>query len=147
MSSAGQLLEAGRIPGERIATDIEVADSSTFTAETVIMSVTAPLVDGRTYGVWALFRLKSSVDNDDVTGRIRQDSVSGGTLQEDGMELSHDLQGTRGQGMVLYGEYTASATANKTFVLTGERAAGTGNISMEASANKPSYLFVEYVSG
>lgn len=148
MSSAGQQLVAGRIPGERIGTTIVTSDSSNFTTtETTVMSVTVPLVDGRTYAIYAYPKFASSVDNDDITANIREDNVSGTGLQQDSYELVNDTQSTRGMSLPMYAEYTASATGNKTFVVSAVRAAGTGNIRLEAAADKPSYLFVEYISG
>lgn len=146
--ASGTELVGGRIPGERIATAIETSDSSTFTTtETAIAQVAPDVVDGRRYAVWAIFRVASTVDNDDVQVLIREDSTSGTVLTEDGVELTHDLQSTRGMGGLLYAEFTATATETKTFVLSAVRAAGTGNIRREATPNKPTYLFVEYVSG
>lgn len=147
MSSAGQQLVAGRIPGERIATEVQTVDSAGFTAETVIMTVVAPVVTGRTYLVRGYVSVASETDNDDVQLRIREDSISGNQLQEDGFELTHDLQSTRGQHQVIEAEYTADATENKTFVVTAELAAGTGDLRREAAANKPSYLYLNYVEG
>lgn len=148
MSSAGQQLIAGRIPGERIGTTVVTADSSNFTTtETTVMSITVPLVSGRTYAIYAYPKFASSVDNDDVTVNIREDNSTGTGLQQDSLELTHDLQSTRGETRPMYAEYTAVSTANKTFVVSAVRAAGTGNIRLEASADKPNYLFIEYVSG
>lgn len=147
MSEAGQQLVAGRIPGERIGITIETADSSTFTAETVIATLVIPTVVDRTYQVWAWVTLASTVDNDDVTARIREDNVSGAVLQESNWELTHDLQSTRGVSDTLVADYVADATENKTFVLTGERAAGTGSIRREASATKPTSFWANYVEG
>lgn len=147
MSSAGQQLVAGRIPGERIGITIEDSDSSTFTAETTVLSLTFPTIIGRTYEVWTWLTLASSVDNDDVCARIREDNTSGTVLQEANWELVADLQGTRGQPTILVCDYVADATENKTIIVTGERAAGTGNIRREASATKPSRLWANYASG
>lgn len=146
-SFAGQLLVAGRIPGERVATTIETADSATFTAETTVLSVVAPLISGRLYQVRAVVRMASTVANDDVTGRIREDNLAGTSIQEENIELTHDLQASRGQAIWLEVEYEAAATGDKTFVLTGERAAGSGDCRLEATAAKPMYFYVNYLSG
>jgi hypothetical protein len=147
MSSAGQQLVAGRIPGERIATNIVTADSAAFTAETVVMTIVAPLVIGRTYAIWAFPRLASTIDNDDVLARIREDSVSGTELQVDLQELTADNQSGVGQTYDIYAQYTAVATGSKTFVVTAQRNAGTGSVRLENASTRPSYAFVEYIEG
>jgi recombinational DNA repair protein RecT len=147
MSSAGQRLVAGRVPGERIATETVTADSSTFTnTDTVMMTLVAPLVDGRTYQVGMTARFNSTVSNDDVLVRIREDNVSGTDLQFGQIELPFDS--TVGHGpVVLFAEYTAVATGNKTFVCVADRNAGTGNLNMDASATGPARMWVDYLSG
>lgn len=144
MSSAGFQLVAGRIPGERIATEVLTSASSTFTAETQIHTVTAALVSGRTYSVTMITGILSTVAGDNVDTRIREDNTSGTILQQ----VRKDLLATNiTECIVLYAEYTAVATGNKTFVGTAARQAGTGNLSRNSGVNTPSYLFVEYVSG
>lgn len=146
-SSAGQQLVAGRIPGEIIGMTTVTADTSTFTTETIVASITVPLVSGRTYSIQAQAKFASSVDDDDVTALLREDNTSGTALQSDRNELSTDNQGSFGQTFHLLAFYTAVATANKTFVLTGARDAGTGNIRLEAAATRPTLLIVRYESG
>lgn len=147
-SSAGLQLVAGRIPGERIATTKEESDSSTFTTSAAtILSVDAPVVNGRTYAVVAYFKCASTVDNDDVACVLREDSSGGTAFQSDRRELSTDDQGNNGQTFHLYGEYTADATETKTFVVTAVRDAGSGNVRMEAASSRPAYLYVNYLSG
>jgi hypothetical protein len=148
MSSAGQQLVAGRIPGERIGKTTVTSDSATFnTTETVILTLVFPTVAGRTYEIWAWVTISSTVDNDDVRLILRQDSVSGAIMQESNFELTHDLQSTRGEPETLVVDYVADATENKTIVVTGTRASGSGEIRLEASSNKPSAIWANYVSG
>lgn len=145
-STAGLQLVAGRIPGERIATNIRTGDSSTFTTtETTVDSVTAALVSGRTYRVRWTVQWASSVANDDVAGRIREDNSTGTELAF-GKVRSLDASSTGWSGWV-EGEYTAVSTGNKTFVWTGVRFAGTGNCRAEAATTRPIYLYVDYISG
>lgn len=129
----------------RIATIRQALNSTGSAAEVVRLTVVAPVVFDRIYLVRAYVGVASTVDNDDATLRIREDSLTGNQLQEAGLELNHDLQSTRGQPQAIEVEYTASATENKTFVLTTERAAGTGAIRLAAASNKPSYLYVDYI--
>jgi hypothetical protein len=148
MSSAGQQLVAGRIPGERIATTVATSDSATFTTTaTTVLTVVAPLVTGRRYAVWTYVRFDSSVDNDDVQASIKEDSSSGTTIATIVGELVADNQAGAGMPFYIYGEFDAVATGDKTFVVTGQRNAGTGNVKMESAVGRASYLAVEYISG
>lgn len=144
--SSGTELVGGRIPGERIATDSVNANSSTFTTtETQLMSVTAPLVDGRTYRVRFLGRFGSDAADDKAWSRIREDNTSGTVIGQSQVLVA--TTSTVGWGpVVVEAEYTASATANKTFVVTGVRNGGTGNLLLNANTG-PALLYVEYISG
>ncbi|SCF22543.1 hypothetical protein [Micromonospora mirobrigensis] len=141
---AGQRLDAGRIPGERIATTYLDTDSATFTAETVIATVSAPLVTGRTYRVRLITRIGTSVAGDVATPRLREDSLTGAERTVDYLPLPNS--GTVGNLFQVEFEYTATATATKTFVATCLRS-GTGNAYREASSNRPTYFYVEYLGG
>lgn len=146
-SSAGQQLVAGRIPGEQIAETTATSDSSNFTTtETTVISVTAPLVDGRTYKIEADVGWQSSVSADRMRMRIREDNSSGTVLSETQLIISTTATTTPYTKMAT-ARFTASATANKTFVVTGERLAGSGNVRMEADTTRASFLGVYYLSG
>ena len=146
-ATAGQIAEAGRIPGERIATSIETSDSSTFTtSETALQSVTAAVVSGRTYRVKWATRLSSSVANDQIGANIREDSVAGAQLAGDNIQV-FGASSTNGWPFRAEVEYTADATESKTFVATGTRISGSGNCFREAASNRPSYLYVDYIRG
>jgi hypothetical protein len=146
MSSAGQRLVAGRIPGERIATTIVPTDSSTFTAETIVASVTAPLVSGRTYRVRFHGQFQSSVSGDRVFVRMRQNDISGSTINVTLLIITASAS-SPGWATTLEAEFVATSTGNKTFVVTGLRASGTGNINLEASGSWPTFLYVDYIRG
>jgi len=146
MPSAGETIIAGRIPGERIATNIETSDSGSIsTTETVVMSVTAPVVEGRTYRVKAVFNVDGTVSNDTFVARLREDSVSGAQLQVDRVDLTNPS--TNLAAVPLEVEYTADATEDKTFVLCFIRSTGTGSMILAAAGNAPSYLYVDYIRG
>jgi hypothetical protein len=108
----------------RIATTEVVSDSSTFTTtETQVASVTAALVSGRNYRVRLVARFGTSAANDIVVVRVREDNLSGTTLQ---FEL-RPLPSTSSSGNtvgVLEGEYVAASTGDKTFVASGQRTSG-----------------------
>jgi len=148
MPSAGESVIAGRMPGERIATQIDTADSSGFgTTETVVSTVTAALVTGRTYRVSFRSAFQSDVAADTVNARIREDNVTGTQMQ---LRRCYSHIATAGAGFPgdLEAEYVAVATGNKTFVATGQRSSGTGvAIVAEGSATAPRYLYVDYIRG
>lgn len=143
-STSGFQIVAGRIPGERIATATETTDSSTFTAETVIGTITAALVSGRTYRVRCNMTLGSSVVNDTVLVRLREDNISGTLIFANIGEIY--TTGNIPCVIPVEVEYTAVSTGNKTFVVSGARLTGTGNIRREASA-WPQLFYVDYISG
>jgi hypothetical protein len=131
-------------PSQRVATTVITTPSGTFTATaTQVASVTAPLVAGSVYRVTFDGAFDTTVDGDMVRARIREDNISGNQLQaRDTGEM--DAAGLV-TGLRMEVEYTAVSTGNKTFVATGERDAGTGNISMSADPTFPAYMYVDYV--
>jgi hypothetical protein len=143
---AGGTATAGRIPGERIATTTVTSDSSTFTTtETEVASVTAALVSGRTYRVRYAARFGSTVAGDWLLASVREDDTSGTVLVADNMIL--EQVATSGWPVAGEAEYTAASTANKTFVLTGDRISGTGDCRLEAAATHSTYFYVDYIRG
>ncbi|MGH6693423.1 MAG: hypothetical protein ACREF4_22365 [Gammaproteobacteria bacterium] len=144
MVLAGQTIVAGQVPGERVATDIETIDSANVTTtETVVQTVVAPVISGRTYRVRWHGDLASSVAADIFFVKIREDTVAGNTLDfrryrahtTDNFPYSTEV------------EYTADATEDKTFVFTLVRSAGTGNGRLDATSTSPAYLYVNYIRG
>jgi hypothetical protein len=145
-SSAGFQLTAGRIPGERIATTTNTSDSGTWTTTAVETdSVTAALVTGRTYLVRWSAGLVTTVAGDVALIRMREDDTSGTVLMERNFYLGTTATG--GFASDLEANFTATATGNKTFVITGVRSGGTGTHHADATANRPRYLYVDYISG
>ena len=145
MPLAGEIIVAGQIPGERIATAIATSDSATITTtETVVMTVVAPVVVGRTYRVTFDAAFDPDALDDTHVARIREDSVTGAPIQVRRMvvALGNNLQPINSET-----EYTAVATEDKTFVLTFVRSSGTGGIIMNASAGGPTFLYVDYIRG
>jgi hypothetical protein len=139
--AAGERVRASKL-SPRIGTTVATASTGTFTAETLCDSITVPLIDGQVYKiVWATL-MQSSVAADNARVRIREDSITGTQLQV--FRIGLPVSGT-GFPAFVYAEYTAAATGSKTFVGTGERASGTGNISRVASATSPTYLFVDLI--
>jgi len=126
----------------RIARTIRDTNSSSFTAETVINSVTASLVAGKTYAIKWKTNGSSTVAGDRARFRIRETNVSG--TQRDLANLTCDAA-TVDYPVTLYDEYTAVSTGSKTFVGTCQLQAGAGNISVNANANQRHFLTVDYI--
>lgn len=150
MPLAGDIIEVGRIPGWLIDDTIEVADSATFTTtETVLITLTVPVVSGRTYSVDGKLRIQSTVGGiaEGCQVRIREDNVTGNELDRLIINVATTAT-TVGYGGMLLSRYTAVATGNKTFVVTGVRITGaTGTFRMEGSAASPNILAVRYETG
>ena len=145
-SSAGFQLTAGRIPGEEIALTTNTSDSSTWTTtETLTDTVTAALVDGRTYKVSWHGGIVSTVVGDIALMRMREDSTSGTLMTERNVYISGTT--SAGNAASIEARYTATATANKTFIVSGIRNGGTGTEHADATATRPRYLYVTYISG
>jgi hypothetical protein len=143
MPAAGETIIAGRIPGERIATSIVTTNSGSVTSEVVIDTVVAPVVAGRTYRVRWIADVQSTVTDNVVRCRIREDSLTGNVLQLINVRCTSG----RDIGFIIEGEYTADATEDKTFAGTAFRQDGVGTIALNANANEPAYLYVDYLRG
>lgn len=144
-SSAGFQLVAGRIPGERIAGTLRTSSSGNITTtETTVDTVTAPLVSGRTYGIWWFSQAQSSVAADTAVARLREDNSTGTRMTIKRMAIPESGQNYQ---IAHYGEYVAVSTGDKTFVGTLTRGSGTGNITSPASSTSLCSIYVEYVSG
>jgi hypothetical protein len=144
MPLAGETIVAGKIPGERIATTPFTSDSSSTsgTTELSVGTVVAPVVAGRVYRVRYAGEFSGSVANDDVTVKIREDLVSGTILNRN--QIDNPVTNVFPY-LVLEAEYTADATEDKTFHLTLVRTTGTGVFQRRAAADKPGYLYVDYI--
>ena len=145
MTTAGQKLVAGAVPGERIATTIRTSNSSgVTTSETSIDTVTFAAVSGRTYRITYDASVKTTVAADRFYVRIREDSSSGTLLRYNQRYLHTN---SAAWPVHVEAEWTASSTGSKTIVGTIQRAAGTGTGDIEADATNPSYLYVDYIRG
>lgn len=147
MSSAGQQLVAGRIPGEEIARTEATADSSNFTTtETTVISVVAPVVAGRTYKIVFSGHGSSSVGTDVVIFRLRDTNSVGVERQSDIVEVNGST--TLGQSSYMERSLAVTTTENRTWVVAGVRGVGgSGNCRLEAATSRPAYLRVVYESG
>jgi hypothetical protein len=128
------------VPYALTATD--TASSGVFTAETVVDTITASLIAGVKYeirwtGVW-----QSSVAGDVVNQQLREDSISGTRLTDGRIACTTANKAFAG---FVRGYYTAAVTGSKTFVVTGVRDSGTGNITRAAVATSPAVLSIDQV--
>lgn len=142
--TAGQRLIAGRIPGERIGTTTRTSSSAGITTvETVVDTITVPLVAGREYKVVWYGDIQSTVAADRAFTRIRENGLGGVPVE---FARKH-FPTANNYPEYLEGEYTAVATGDKTFVFTLIKEAGSGTISSPADAAGEAFLYVEYVEG
>lgn len=144
MPQAGDTIVLATVPGANVATTEQTSDSTTFTTtETVIMTISVPLVIGRRYRIHHTSIIASNAAGaTDVMVRLREDSVIGTILTQEVVTVGGSAFGW---GPRLFREFTAVATANKTFVVTGERIGGVANtMRLEADATRPAYLYVDY---
>jgi hypothetical protein len=140
---AGETIIAGKVPGERIDTEIATSSSSGInTTETVVMTLVFAAVAGRVYKITADFGFAVTDVTCIALATIREDSVSGTVVQSRRIKADST---TSPWSEHIEGEYAADATEDKTIVLTFDRTAGSGDISLAAGAVQASYLYADYV--
>lgn len=131
-----------RPASQRIDTATRSSNSATAISEMTVDSLTAPLIEGRTYAVQWFGKVNSTVAGDDVVIRIREDSSSGSVL----LALNKDIAVLNREPFTpLYVEYTAGASGDKTFVVTLERDAGSGDVFAPGNSSSRAYLYVDYL--
>jgi hypothetical protein len=142
-SETGSAFGPDAHPMSRMKTLKETTNSGTFnTTETVILTLlNVAVLNGNKYWITGIVTIASTVAGDDITVRIREDSVSGTVLQihEDDI-ISTTIQRT----VTIQAEFVATVNdTGKDFVVTCVRTAGTGNISRQASATQPAFMHAE----
>jgi hypothetical protein len=140
----GQILDAADLNDnmmQRVGQQVFTSDSSTFTAETQIMTVTVTLVSGRKYRVQGEVSMTSSVAGDVIGMTLREDSASGTVMVAENMVRATSVS----PRFHAFAEYIAVSSGSKTFSMTGQKVAGTGLINRSASATLPAYLIVTYI--
>lgn len=138
------LVDATR-SGQRIASSLRTSSVGTFTAETIVDTITAPgLINGATYGVWWYAQIQTSVAGDAAGAKIREDTVAGNVLTNQRVEMADS---GAGYGVAQYGQYLSVADGDKIFVGTFVRSVGTGNLTASASVNQQANMYVEYLFG
>lgn len=140
--AVGDPVILARAPGYQVAQTAVTSDSSAITTtETVVISVTASLISGVQYWVDVDIGVQSSVATDVAFVRLREDSLTG-TERQFAQAYIDETSSTVAVRERLRYQYTAGSTGSKTFVATVVRLAGTGDLRLEASGNRPSYLTV-----
>lgn len=143
----GRTARLGRRPFERIATDAQTSDSANIGAtETVVQSLTVPLVSGRTYRIGWISGVNTDTNNAQYNAILREDSIAGAARDVHRKRIEV-LGSSIGWWSRLEVFYTAGSTGNKTFVVTLQRVSGSGNVWREAGTNHPSRLYADYVEG
>lgn len=135
---AGDIYYASRTLAER------TVNGATFTGtEAQVDSITAPIVNGRRYRIVWVVHLSNTVANETVSLRVREDTAVGTNIQS---VTAHLPLATTAFTFRVETEYVAVATVNKTFVLSGQRGAGTGTVTPVASATTQRVrMYVEQV--
>lgn len=142
MVAVGDPILLETTPGFLVASSEETSDSTTFTAETEIGSITGSLVDGVEYEIAGFAQVRSSVLTDLAQVTLREDSTSGTQIDRTRDILNASADGSP-QKIPIRAHYTATASGSKTFVLTCFRVSGTGNIQREAGATHPQLLTIK----
>lgn len=123
------------------------SDSSTFTSETEVQTVTAPLVSGSSYKVCWMPHLIGNTSGALIVARMRENSVVGTAFQSMLIASPTADPGNHGHGGLMVGRFTAVSTGNKTFSFTGTLQSGSGNVRLDAAADRPALAWVEYWYG
>lgn len=121
-------------------TAVRSANVGPFTAETVIDSITVPLVSGRRYEITSLAHCFSSVADGYLRCRLREDSIAGTQISSDQMYTA--TVANQSFPLIMKAIFVAATTANKTFVATVARQVGTGNITAFADGTTQSFMHV-----
>jgi hypothetical protein len=141
--TAGEALSNADV-ATRVATSTWASDSGNITTtQTITMSMSPFLEDGKTYALFAYFRLSSSVAADVAICRLREDSITGTELAQGQFYIP--TTSASGFGFMLYGEYTATADGAKTLVFTITRNSGSGNIIQRGAAVAPGRFIADLI--
>lgn len=122
---------------------IRTANSSTFTTEAVVDTLSVPVVSGRRYKIVWDGAFYSDNGTGYARGRIRETNISGTVLmlRQVATTVTNQSFGCR-----MEVRWTATSTTTVTFVATGTRQSGTGNVGAQAGTDSPTTFYVENVS-
>jgi len=128
----------------RDTTVTRISNSSGFASETVVDTISVPVVSGKTYRIRWGMDVSTTVANDLARARVREDNLVGTVRQLKHIKLPDANQDF---GATLEFDWTAASTTTKVFVGTIVRHLGSGTFSANSSANEPTWFTAEYVSG
>jgi len=118
----------------------ETGSASVTGTELVIDTVTVMLAIGHNFEIFWDSQWQTSVADGQIRCRIREDSVTGTTLQ---LRQAHGVGVVaQAKGLTLFADYEAVAEGEKTFVGTAIRQSGTGTWTSPATAVDPTFLKV-----
>lgn len=133
----------------RVATGTLTSDSGTWagTETGSLLSVSPALVNGLKYGITLFTHISAaavaSPSAESSIIRIREDNATGNQLH--GAQIYLGTASANGFALMAYTEFTAVATAAKTFVVTGQRGGGANNHQIRAGGTRPTFLTVELI--
>jgi hypothetical protein len=138
MVAVGDEIILARMPGYEAGFAVITADSSTFTSETVGLTLTFDQIGGVTYWIEADIAFNGANVGDEVIMLVREDNISG--TQRQRARITIIETGTTNANRAYCGfRYTAASTGSKSFVVTASRF-GSGNINFDGSSNGPSTI-------
>lgn len=133
----------------RLATTTITAASATFTTtEVSLATVTAVVEAGQRYAIVA-DNLKFSASAvaspslEATLARIREDTLTGAEVGANQVGIL--TASTVGFGLRVYTEWTAPASASKTFHLTAIRQSGANNHVLRGATTAPCFLYVDLI--
>jgi hypothetical protein len=138
--SAGERLDAVKLStyaGDPLVRETNVGPFTTV--ETVLDTITVPVVAGRRYRVVWDGGLGSTVAGDVTRNRLREDALGGTQIQ---LRQTHCATAGQVFSSRMEAFYIADATEDKTFVATSARLSGTGTISA-TGVGAPVLFYVE----
>ena len=139
--NAGDRITADKLTRYAGEPEIREINSGSYTAETLLDTITVPVVDGRRYKIVWDSEIVSSVNATSETDRvrIREDTTTGTVLQTRTIALPNAVAApARAEA-----RFTATVTEDKTFVVTGSQLGGTGSHISGGNASAPTSLAVE----
>jgi hypothetical protein len=138
------LLALNRRVATASGTDADVTAAS-YASETVVDTVTASVVAGRTYRIkWVFQWNAASASSVTLRTRIRLTGTSGAQLT---YRDSTNATTTPSEVLILEVDWTAGATGSQVFVGTAIRQAGTASSQFRGATSQSRSLTVEYAYG
>lgn len=140
MPAAGDITYAEDIP-KLMGQTIITADSSTWNSTTVVSLATlaVTLVNGILYELRYVSGNVSSTTTSDLNFiELREDSIAGTRIGFQQMGITNTS--SVGFGVSVFAQYTAAASASKTFALCGARGSGTGTAQLRHAASRIGFL-------